>query len=109
METSQTGAVAGETDGYGILGVMGLLDADDGSYLLPYMWFEPARLEEDTALDVDEVLLGGNLYYMDDSIGYFTQAAYMGGGTIEFDSLDRTEGGTVRGTLETQLYNWREL
>ena len=78
LETAQTGAVAGVSDGYGILAVMGLLNEDDGSYLLPYTWFDSERLLQGESMDFDEVLLERNLYYTDDSIGYFIQAAYMG-------------------------------
>lgn len=109
LETAQTGAVAGVSDGYGILAVMGLLNEDDGSYLLPYMWFDSERLLQGESMDFDEVLLGGNLYYTDDSIGYFVQAAYMGGGSLSFDVLETTTGGTVSGSLETWLYTWQEL
>ena len=109
LETAQTGAVAGVSDGYGILAVMGLLNEDDGSYLLPYMWFDSERLLQGESMDFDEVLLGGNLYYTDDSIGYFIQAAYMGGGSLSFDVLETTTGGTVSGSLETWLYTWQEL
>ena len=109
LETAQTGAVAGVSDGYGILAVMGLLNEDDGSYLLPYMWFDSERLLQGESMDFDEVLLGGNLYYTDDSIGYFVQAAYMGGGSLSFDVLETTTGGTVSGSLDTWLYTWQEL
>ena len=109
IETSPTGAVAGETEGMGTLGLLGLLNEADGSFMLPYMWFDSERLQEGEPLAFDEVLLGGNLFYRDNSIGYFVQAAYMGGGTIQFDVLDTNDGGTVKGSVDTLLYNWQEL
>jgi hypothetical protein len=110
LQTTPTGAVAGESEGYGQLALMGLLNEDEGSYLLPYMWFDSSQLIEAEAMDFDHVVLGGNLYYTDASLDYqFTQAAYMGGGTLEFDTLEMTEGGTISGSIASYLYNWEEL
>jgi spore coat protein CotH len=110
MEGVQVGAVVGESEGYGQLALMGLVDEDDGSYLLPYMWFDPGRPVEGKVMDFDQAMLGANLYYTDASFGYeWVQAAYMGGGTIEFTTLEMESGGTVHGWIESDLYNWQEL
>jgi spore coat protein H len=110
LEGTQVGAVAGESEGYGQLALMGVLDEEEGSYLLPYMWFDPGRLVEGKAMDFDQALLGGNLYYTDASLDYgWVQAAYMGGGIIEFSTLEMEAGGTVSGVIESYLYNWQEL
>ena len=61
-------------------------------------------------MDFDQAMLGANLYYTDASLGYeWVQAAYMGGGTIEFSTLEMESGGTVHGWIESYLYNWQEL
>ena len=104
------GVVSGEEDGdLGALAMYVLFVPEEQGYLLPYIVFDPDGITEGEEADFDRATIVGNFFYTDESMGgHFGQAAYMGGGTLQFDSLDMGSGGTVSGTLESYIYNWVE-
>ena len=102
------GAVSGEDDGYSFVAMLGLIDEADQSYFLPYTVFDTSRLIEGETMDYNDYTQGGYLFYTERNSG-FEQIGYMGGGTIEFDSLDLSQGGAIHGSISTYIYNWEEV
>ena len=114
IEMSQAGAGAGPSEDDpekgAELAIVGLINPDEQSVLIPYFVFDAdsAVSGEPLLIGVDEMYSG--LYYSDASMGHhFVEAAWMNGGSLTFDSFQQTAGGTVSGSVSTTLYNWVEF
>ena len=87
----------------------GYIDPDEGSYVLPYLQFDPSLVESGDILPIDNKVAGGALLYTDNSMyGELTTAGYLHNGTLEFDSFDDSPGKTVSGYFQTEIYVWEE-
>ena len=108
LELFSGGVIAGVgDDGDGdMLAFLSSLDPMGSAYFLSYFVFEAATLTEGASYAFDDALTGYLLYTEPAYGGAWGIAAYLGDGTVQFDSLSTEPGGTISGTLTTSIYVW---
>ena len=80
------------------------------AYIFPYVDYVRDDAEEGEVIEIDSLTTWANVLYTDASLNYEAiQAAMIHSGTIQFDEYDATDGGTVKGHLSTNIYNWLEV
>ncbi|MFZ5478079.1 MAG: CotH kinase family protein [Myxococcota bacterium] len=103
IPVSDVYSLAGESDGQGLLVVIGTAGAD--TYVAPYVVFDPDDLEPGAALDVDwDEVAGSLLYNGPDTGGQWTEAAWLGEGTLALEDAANTDGASLSGTLTAELF-----
>ncbi|MDP2308830.1 MAG: CotH kinase family protein [Pseudomonadota bacterium] len=81
----------------------------ESTYLAPYVILEPEALVTGVDIPIDgEVAEGLLLYSSPDTGGEWTTAAWLGFGSIRFDTLSLEDGDTVSGTLEVSVLGGEE-
>ena len=82
---------------------------DDDVLLYPYFEFDHEMAAEGS-LAIDQITTYGNLYYTTEEIGYVPiQAGFLYGGSLDFEVFEATEGGSIRGSFSSFVYNWQEV
>jgi hypothetical protein len=103
------GVVAGNAEeAYGLLAFIAPLDAAYSTFLLPYFVFNPEQITEGELHSFDDTMTGYLLYTEPAYGGEWGMIAYMGDGTVQFDSLEASPSGSIAGTLSTTVYVWEE-
>ena len=83
--------------------------SDDDVLLYPYLEFDHQRAAEGS-LSIDQITTFGSVYYTTEELGYSPRhAGYLYGGSLDFEVFEATEGGTIRGSLSSPIYNWKEI
>ena len=106
---TNTGVMAGpyeEDESYDELIIGGELDPNNSAMFVPYINYPSELSSEGSTIDVDDAF--GRIYYTDDS-GYFFEIATLSGGTLQWESMQRTEGETVTGTLRSPIFAWEPV
>ncbi|MES2644318.1 MAG: CotH kinase family protein [Myxococcota bacterium] len=81
----------------------------DNTYLAPYVTLQPEALVAGVDIPMDGALAEGLLLYNSpDTGGQWSTAAWLGFGSIRFDTISLEEGGTVSGTLEVAVLGGQE-
>ncbi len=103
----QTGVGAGQDDGADLLVFYGMIDESAGSYVIPYISFEPNSIEVGEELELDHREIGGAILYTDNERGgELVTASYLFGGELIFDAFGVSEGDRISGTLNSPMYMW---
>ncbi len=101
--TSADGSTIGWVgDGTALWLTISTIAAD--TYLAPYVVLDPAALVAGVDIPIDGDLAEGLLLYNSaDTGGAWSTAAWLGFGSIRFDTLSLEDGGTVSGSLEVSV------
>ena len=103
----QTGVGAGQDDGADLLVFFGMIDESAGSYVIPYISFEPDSIEVGEELELDDREIGGAILYTDNEMGgELVTASYLFGGELVFDAFGVSEGDRISGSLNSPMYTW---
>ena len=113
VEFNQIGSIVGESDAgpnRDILLLFGEIGDMYPGYIFPYVNYIRDDAEVGEEIEIDSLTTWANVLYTDASLNYEAiQAAMIHSGTIQFDEYDATDGGTVKGHLSTNIYNWLEV
>jgi hypothetical protein len=83
----------------------GVIDPNYGAVVIPYVNYPSDLSYTGSSVAIDDSRTFGRIYYTDNS-GYFVEAAVLYGGSLEWESNSGEIGDTVKGSLNTYIYNW---
>ncbi len=113
IEFNQIGSTAGQSDAgpeRDVLLLFGQIGGMYPAYIFPYVDYIREEAESGEEIEIDSRSTWANVLYTDASLNYEAiQAAMIHSGTIQFDEYDATDGGTIKGHLSTNIYNWLEV
>jgi len=94
-------------EGEPLLVFLGVLDPQEEAYVIPYIDFDPEQVRLGEAFAVGEQGSHGGVLYTDRYMGgELSEAGYLFGGALEFESFGDANGDLVRGSLSTDIYAW---
>ena len=106
----EVGAASVEEEGWATLLISGLMDDGEGTYIMPYFSFPIENAAPGASLPIDMTTLSAGLLYTGPELGYApVQAAWILGGSLDFEEFEPTSGGVIRGTVSTKIHTWQEL
>jgi len=92
---------------YDSLIMVGVADPTSQAYLVPYLYYPSELVNTEYPLQLGLQGAAGSLYYSDNTLnGQFYEIAHLHGGNISFESYNRSNGGQIKGELNTLLYAW---
>jgi spore coat protein CotH len=108
---SEVGAAAGEDEeDWATLLLSGLMDDGQDTYIMPYFSFPLESAVPGASLPIDMTTLSAGLLYTGPDLDYApVQAAWILGGSLDFEEFQPTAGGVIRGTVSTKIHTWEEL
>lgn len=92
---------------YDNLIMVGVADPISQALLVPYLYYPSELVTTESPLELGLQGVVGSLYYSDNTLnGQFYEIAHLHDGSITFDSYNRSNGGQVKGEINTLTYSW---